>query len=224
MALERTIESHCLYRQESFGEVVVRSAEFEKLLHELKLNVSGQVHGFAAAVADEIDGFAARKLFGLNSETPSFARLFSIGPPKTSTTHVNQMILCIGALSFFWHVIDRLAFRPNNEALRAAVLDPTAISLSELLADRLNKQGLPIAGTELLRGIQRLSLRYAAAPTLLGTSVQDKNSAVWLAAHAIAEDVGYPKERFALLIHNQLLVGLTALNLANRIKALEAVL
>jgi len=201
-----------------------RKAQFEKLLRELKINVIGQVNGFAATVADEIDGFAARKLFGLNSETHSFARLFSIGPPKKSTTHVNQMMLCIGALSFFWHVIDRLSFRPNNEALRAAVLDPTAISLSELLADMLNKQGMPIAGAELLRGIQKLSLRYAAAPTLLGTSVQDKNSAVWLAAHAIAKDVGYTKERFALLIHNQLLVGLTALDLANRIRALEAVL
>jgi hypothetical protein len=202
----------------------VRSAKFQNLLHELKLNVIDQVNRFAAAVADEIDGFAARKLFGLNSETRSFARLVRIGPPKTSTTHVNQAILCIRALSFFWHAIDRLSFRPNNEALRAAVLDPTVISLSELLADMLNKQGMPIAGTELLRGIQGLSLRYAAAPTLLGTSVQDKNSAVWLAAHAIAEDVGYPKEIFALVIHNQLLVSLTALRLANRIKALEAVL
>jgi hypothetical protein len=202
----------------------VRSPKFENLLHELKLAVIGQVNGFAAAVADEIDGFAARKLFGLNSDARSFARLFSNGPPKTSTTHVNQMLLCVGALSFFWHVIDRLSFRPNNETLRAAVLDPTAISLSEELADMLNKQGMPIAGAELLRGIQSLSLRYAAAPTVLGTSVQDKNCAVWLAAHAIAEDVGYPQGAFALLIHNQLLVGLIALNLENRIKALEAVL
>jgi hypothetical protein len=183
-----------------------------------------QVNGFAVDVADKIDGFAARKLFGLNSETPSYARLFSIGPPKTPTTHVNQVILCVGALSFFWHVIDRLSFRPNNEALRAAVLDPTAISLSDLLADVLNKQGMPITGTELLRGIQSLSLRYAAAPTLLGTSVQDKNSVVWLAAHAIAEDSGYPKEAIALLIHGQLLRGLAALSLTHRVNALEAVL
>jgi hypothetical protein len=205
-------------------EVIVRSAEFERLLHELKLDVIGQVNGFAVAVADRIDGFAARKLFGLNNETPSYARLFSIGPPKAPTTHVNQMVLCVGALSFFWHVIDRLSFRPNNEALRAAVLDPTAISLSDLLADMLNKQGMPITGTELLRGIQSLSLRYAAAPTLLGTSVQDKNSVVWLAAHAIAEDIGYPKEAIALLIHGQLLRGLAALSLTHRITALEAVL
>jgi hypothetical protein len=205
-------------------EVIVRSAKLERLLHELKLDVIGQVNGFAAAVADHIDDCAARKLFGLNSETRSYARLFSIGPPKTSTTHVNQMTLCVGALSFFLHAIDRLSFRPNNEALRGAVLDPTAISLSDLVADMLNKQGMPITGTKLLRGIQSLSLRYAAAPTLLGASVLDKNSAVWVAAHAIAEDVGYPKQVFALLIHGQLLGGMATLNLANRVKALEAVL
>ena len=202
----------------------MRSAEFDRLLHELKLDVIDQVNGFASAVADHIDDCAARKLFGLNSETPSYARVFPIGPHKTSTTHVNQMTLCVGVLSFFWHAIDRLSFRPNNEALRAAVLDPTATSLSDLLADMLNKQGMPITGTKLLRGTQSLSLRYAAAPTLLGASVLDKNSAVWLAAHAIAEDVGYPRQVFALLIHGQLLGGLAALNLANRIKALEAVL
>lgn len=202
----------------------MRSAEFERLLHELKLDVIDQVGGFAAAVADHIDHCAARKLFGLNNETPCYARVFSIGPPKTSTTHVNQMTLCVGALSFFWHAIDRLSFRPNNEALRAAILDPTAVSLSDLLADTLNKQGMPITGTKLLRGTQSLSLRYAAASTLLGTSVLDKNSAVWLAAYAIAEDVGYSKQAFALLIHGRLLGGLAALNLANRIKALEAVL
>jgi hypothetical protein len=219
--LVNVVNRNCL--RDCSLEVIVRSAKFEKLLHELKLDVMSQVNGFAAAVADEIDGFATRKLFGLSSETPSYARLFSVGSQKTSTTHVNQTILCIRALSYFWHVIDRLSFRPNNEGLRAAVLDPIAISLSELLADMLNKQGMPITGNELLRGIQSLSLRYAAAPTLLGANVQDKNSVVWLAAHAIAEDIGYPKEAFALLIHNQLLRGLVALSLERRIKALEAV-
>ncbi|MBO0758624.1 MAG: hypothetical protein J2P54_22485, partial [Bradyrhizobiaceae bacterium] len=77
----------------------MRSAEFERLLHELKMDVIGQVNGFAAAMADHIDDCVARKLFGLNNEAPSYARLFSVGPSKTATTHVNQMTLCVGALS-----------------------------------------------------------------------------------------------------------------------------
>jgi hypothetical protein len=37
------------------------------------------------------------------------------------------MTLFLGAFSFFWHAIDRYSFRPNDEALRAAILDPNRI-------------------------------------------------------------------------------------------------
>src|SRR5262249_27257289 len=114
-----------------------RKAKFETLLHDLKVGVLGQMVGFAADVADEIDSLAALRLFGLSDEGCSYAREFSNGPQKRSTTQVNQLLLCVEALSFFWHAIDRLSFRPNNDALRAAILDPVAISLSEMLAEVL---------------------------------------------------------------------------------------
>jgi hypothetical protein len=211
----------------------VRSAEFEKLLHELRTYVVGQMIGFAGAVADQVDDWVARQLFGLNSEIPSYGRLFSIGPPKTSTTHVNQMTLCLGAFGFFWLAIDQFSFRENNETLRAAVLDPIVISISKMLAEVFKKMGGDFTENELLMAVQSRSLRYAAAPTLFGKSVEDKNSAIWLAAYAIAEDVGHPKEVFAKLIytevlakliHTELLNALVATDLKNRIKALEAVL
>jgi hypothetical protein len=200
------------------------SPEFENLLHELRADVLGQMIGFAVDVAEEIDSFAARQIFGMSNESPSYPRQFSIGVSKTSTTHVNQMLLLIGALSFFWHAIDRLSFRPNNETLRAAILDPIAISLSDMLAEVLDKKGMNMTGTHLLIGMQSMSRRYAGAPTLIGTSLRDKSSAVWLAAHAIAEDVGYPEEVFGGLMHGNLLGGLATLNLERRIEALEAVL
>ena len=132
-----------------------RKAKFEKLLNELKVGVLGQMIGFAADVAEEIDSFARRRLFGLSSKAPSFARQFSSGPPKTSTTHVNQLLLCVEALSFYWHAIDRLSFRPKNEALRAAILDPVAISLSEMLAEVFNKKGMNTTGTEQLMAVRK---------------------------------------------------------------------
>jgi hypothetical protein len=198
--------------------------EFENLLHELRADVLGQMIGFAVDMAEEIDSFAARQIFGMSNESPSYPRQFSIGVSKPSTTHVNQLILLVGALSFFWHAIDRLSFRPNNETLRAEILDPIAISLSDMLAEVLNKKGMNMTGTHLLIGMQNMSLRYAGAPTLIGTSLRDKTSAVWLAAHAIAEDVGYPEEVFAGLMHGNLLGGLATLDLGRRIEALEAVL
>jgi hypothetical protein len=211
----------------------MRSAEFEKLLHELKMYVCGQMIGFAAGVSDRIDDWAVRKFFGLSSETPPpYVRLFSSGPPKTSTTRVSQMVLCVGALSFFWHAIDRFSFRPNNEELRAAILDPIVTSLRKMLSEILNKQGTQTTETDLMILIQGHSLRYVAAPTLLGKSVEDENSAIWLATYDICEDVGHSKEFaklihtgvLAKLIHTELLSALVATDLKNRIDALEAVL
>ena len=145
---------------------MIYPSKFEKLLHELKVDVLERTIGFAAEVAEKIDSFAAQKLFGLSSEMPTYACQFSIGTPK-STTHVNQMLLFVGALSFFWHAIDRLSFHRDNEALRGAILDPIAISLSEMLAEVLNKKGMNTSGIKTLEGVQDLSLRYAEEPTLL---------------------------------------------------------
>jgi hypothetical protein len=207
-----------------------RKTKFEKLLADLKSNVLGRTTGFAADVAEEIDRFAAQKLFGLSSETPSYARQFSCGPPKSSTTHINQMVLFVGALSFFWHAIDRFSYRPNNEALRAAVLDPIVVSLSEMLAEALNKKGVTTTANDTLLGVQALSLRYAEASTLMGTSAKDKNCALWLAARAIVQDAGLSlgtatqSEALVSLMMVNLSENLVALDLANRIKALEVAL
>lgn len=198
-------------------------SKFEKLLHELRAAVLGQTITFATSVAEEFDGFAAQRLFGLNNDAPSYPREFSVGPPETSTTHVNQILLSFGALSFFLHAIDRLSFRPNREALREAIFDPIAISLSETFAEMLSKRDVNTTGNGTLQALQGLSLRYAEASTLAGTSTQDRNSALWLAACTIAEDVGYPKDIFAMLMVGKLMDGLVELDLANRIKALEAV-
>jgi hypothetical protein len=207
-----------------------RRAKFKKLLADLKANVLGRTTRFAADVAEEIDRFAAQKLFGLSSETPSYTRQFSYGPPKSSTTHINQMVLFVGALSFFWHAIDRSSHRQNNEALRAAILDPIVVSLTEMLAGILNNQGVITTANDTLRGVQALSLRYAEAPTLMGTSAKDKNCALWLAARAIVEDAGLSlgtaaqSEALASLVMVNLTENLVELDLANRIKALEVAL
>jgi len=133
------------------------------------------------------------------------------------------MILSTGALSFFLHAIDRLSYRPNSEALREAIYDPIAVTLSETFAEMLNKRKVNTTGDETLDALQGLNISYAEAPTLAGTSAQDKSSALWLAARAIAEDAGYPKEVFVTLLTTKLMDGLIAIDLANRIKALEAV-
>lgn len=207
-----------------------RKAKFEKLLHDLKVVVLGQTIGFAADVTDEIDKMQKLfEVFGSSGKMPTYARQFSNGPPKTPTTHVNQMLLFVGALSFFWHAIDRLSFRRDNETLRAAILDPIVVSITQMLTEVLNKGGTNATANDTLLGVQAMSLRYAGAPTLLGTSVDDHNCARWLAACAIVEDIGVSftaaeKQILVTLMSAKLMKGLVALDLANRIKALEVVL
>jgi len=199
--------------------MVARTAEADKLLHELTARTLGEVIDFSASVAEEFDSLIARGLFGLDINAQKYPRLFSNGPPKAPTTGVNQMVLSLGALSFFLHAIDRLSYRQ-----RSAIFDPVAISLAQTFAEMLNTKNVKTTGNDTLYALQSAYLRYADAPTLLGQSAQDKNSAARLATHAIAKDVGHPGEVFSSLMFGKLLDGIVALDLANRIAALEAVL
>ena len=67
------------------------------------------------------------------------------------------------------------------------------------------------------------NFEYAKAPTLLGKSPDDRNSAVWLAACAIAEQVNYPNSAVpSLILHTELINGLVAMDVANRIRSLHS--
>jgi len=135
------------------------------------------------------------------------------------------MILCLGALCFFLHALDRISFRPDSEKLRDAVFDSTAIELSKWLdqmAGKVDAKPAPAAGT--LSCIDFRNAQYGQAPSLLGTSEKDRSSADWLAATAIAEDVGHPKSVLVYIAHTELLQGLADLQLDDRVKALEEIL
>jgi hypothetical protein len=172
----------------SFG----RKAKFEKLVQELKVLVLSQPIGFAAMVAEEIEGLAAKGSY-FSAKPHAYHRLFSsVGSPKSDTTLINQMTLFLGAFSFFWHAIDRYSFRPNNEALRAAILEPIVFGISKGLAEMMSSKGTKTITEEIMASVQPLSLRYAGAPTLLGTNPSDVNSALWLAGVAIVTDTDLP--------------------------------
>jgi hypothetical protein len=203
-------------------------ANFEKLVHELKDGVLGQTIGFAATVSEKAEELATKRLF-FSTERKAYRRLFSIGPPKSDATLINQMVLFVGSFSFFWHAIDRLSFRTNNDALRAAILDPVAVALSKMLSEVLSNQGTKTTTGEVLASVQPLSLRYAGAPSLLGTNEKDETCALGLAARAIAGDADLARteaERYVLttIVRTQLMESLISLDLTNRIKTLEALL
>lgn len=206
-----------------------RKAKFDNLLNELKALVLSQSIGFAAMVAEEIEDFAAKGSY-FSAKPRAYRRFFSsVGAPKSDTTLINQMSLFLGAFSFFWHAIDRYSFRPANEALRVAVLDPIVFGISKGLAEIMSKKGTKTTAEEIVASVQPLSLRYAAAPRLFGTDPNDQNCALWLAGRAIIEDTDLSlteAEKYALrmIVLTKLLAGTLKLELPKRITTLETLL
>jgi hypothetical protein len=202
-----------------------RKAKFEKELHELKALVVSQSILFAGGVTEEAEGLAA-----FSALPRTYDRCFSsVAPPKSDTTLFNQINLFLGAFGFFWHAIDRYSFRKDNEALRAAIVDPIVTAVSKLVAEWCSNMGAKTTADEVLQAVQPVTLRYAVAQTLLGTDPNDTNSAVWMAGPAIVNDTELPltaaqKLILVLIVKNNLAEGLLKLELPKRIETLETLL
>ena len=208
----------------SFG----RKAQFEKLVQELKVFVLSESIGFAAMVAEEVEGLAAKgSLF--SGKPPAYQRFFSsVAPPKSDTTIINQMTLFLGAFSFFWHAIDRYSFRKDNLALRVAILDPVVFGISKGIVEIMNNKGTKTTTEKVVAAARPMSLRYAGARSL--ADPQDvQNSAVWLAGRVIVEDTELQlteAEGLTLrtIVVNKLLESIVKIELPKRVKVMETLL
>jgi hypothetical protein len=201
-----------------------RKSRFRAHLKELQVRMLAEINNFAAGVTEEFDRIANSRAI----ESPPYPLFLSIGPPKTDTTHLNQLILCLDGLSFFAHALDRLSFRPDSDALRAAVLDATVLELAnwlEATVDNVTASENPVTKDEILNYVNHRALQYAEAPSLLGTNADDKHTAVWFSAETTAKNAGYPKDvPLTKLIQTRLMEGLVKSDLANRVNRLEELL
>jgi hypothetical protein len=201
----------------------------EALRKDLRTWIVGRTITFAATITERFEDSCDQ------STQPVYRRLFSIGPPRATAAHLNQMLLGLGALLFFVHALDRFSFRPDSQALSEAIFDPTTTELLDWFGEMISKYAgmgsepetelVTTAKADMQKLFNLSQSKYAAAPSLLGKSAEDRNSAVWLAACTIAEDVGHPKELVLVYsIKTELMQGLIDMNLVNRLKELEALL
>jgi len=141
---------------------------------------------------------------------------------------LNRATLTLGALSFYIHVLDRVSVRRNSDALREAACVPTAYSLVRLFAKMSSELDAGSVKTTIDDALNYVNLRcseYWGATSVLGSGAEDTTSALWLAASAIAADVGHPKQAMLVLfIQEQLLQGIMVLRLAQRVEAIETLL
>jgi hypothetical protein len=141
---------------------------------------------------------------------------------------LNRATLTLGALGFYIHVLDRVSVRRNSDALRAAVCVPAAYPLVRLFAkmsSELDAGAVKTTKDDALNYVNVRCSEYKVAPSVLGSSAEDTTSALWLAASAIAADVGHPRHAMLVLfIQEQLLQGIMVLRLAQRVEAIETLL
>jgi hypothetical protein len=141
---------------------------------------------------------------------------------------LNRATLTLGALGFYIHVLDRVSVRRNSDALREATCVPTAYRLVRLFAKMSSELDAGSVKTTKDDALNYMNLRcseYRGATSVLGSGAEDTTSALWLAASAIAADVGHPKQAMLVLfIQERLLQGIMVLKLAQRVEAIETLL
>ena len=141
---------------------------------------------------------------------------------------LNQAALALGALGFFLHVLDRVSVRRNSDALREAAFVPTAYPLVRFFAkmsSELDAGSVKTTKDDALNYVNLRCSEYSSATSVLGSGAEDTTSALWLAASAIAADVGHQGQAMLVLfIQERLLQGIMVLRLAQRVEAIETLL
>jgi hypothetical protein len=141
---------------------------------------------------------------------------------------LNQAALTLGALGFFLHVLDRVSIRRNSDALREVALEPAASWLVRFIAKisrELDSGSAKTTKDDALNYINLRSSEYSRATSVLGSGAEDTTSALWLAASAIAADVGHQSDAMLVLfIQERLLEGIMKLKLPQRAEAIETLL
>lgn len=197
--------------EEAKFRMMPKETKFKTLLKELQIGIAAEVMNFSRDVKsrykEEMDKFS------------NYPSLPSLEP------ELNEMLLNIGALSFFLHVLDRSLFRQDNEILRASIYDNTAAELSGLFGKMIGalKPELAATAADNVRDlIDQRSLHLAKAPSIIPKDADDTNNVVWFATRAISEDVDHPEDLMLdFVISNRLLMGLINLTLRERIMAMK---
>jgi hypothetical protein len=177
-----------------------RRAKLGKELKLLKLNVLGEVCKFASDVSGA----------------------HATGPQRS----VKSIALASGALGFFLYALDRVGRSSCGDAAIDTVLSEiiSDASLADLVEIRDSGTGCSDAGDLRVR-MERMNFHYAEASSVLGTRLDDRNSALWLAAVRISAKSDPQDENLLVyIVQSKLLVGFIRLNLAKRLEAIVALM
>jgi len=163
---------------------------------------------------------------------PSYERLFQRENEHSSRSYFNQLLLATEAACFFLHALNKLLERSGPENFRKAVYDSSLRTLirwlMQLAVSALARDSHSLNEEDFDALIKARDLEYTQSSTLLGTGSDDQDSAVWMAARTISDEVsvkdsfdreGYPNHVIlAQIVSTVLMLELEALDLTARIE------
>ena len=205
-------------------EIFGSAARQNSAMDELHSAMIGSAIKFATGVSTWGSTFVDKAL------EQSYEQLFQ--REISSRSYFNQLLLATEAGCFFLYTLNKLLERFGSEDFRKGVYDLSLRTLihwlMQMAASALSKHSDSLNEEAFERLIKTRDLEYAQSPTLLGSGSDDKDSAVWMAARTISDEVsikdifdreGYPNHVILTqIISTVLMLELEALNLTARIE------
>jgi hypothetical protein len=125
--------------------------------------------------------------------------------------------LASGAFHFFLYALVRALTLKGNDAEVDAVLREviSSASVADLSSETVEKAYPNIK--DLRARVEQWNAHLAGTSSLTGTRLDDRNSALWIAAVHISAEAGPPEQELLIfIVQSRLLFGLMELNLARR--------
>jgi len=166
---------------------------------------------------------------------PSYKQLFQHEIEDSARSYFNHLLLATEASCFFLHALNKRLERFGSRDLRDGIYDSSVRALirwlMQIALSALGRESKSLNEEAFDRLIKTRDLEYAQSPTLLGNGSDDQDSAMWMAARTISDEVsikdsfdreGYPNH--AILTHivgTVLMLELEALDLTARIERIS---
>jgi hypothetical protein len=171
-----------------------RARRLRSALADLRQHLGTAPAKFTLDVVEEFEDLVR----DFDPTPPSHRRIMLRGGTTHLYSHLSELALMLEGLAFFAHLVDRLAFRGANDAVRDAC-DPLVRDAAKLVSDIIGTADdrpadlhAVASPDDVLRFLDRRGLEYSAAKVVLGDSVDDENGVFGLASITIAKAIDAP--------------------------------
>jgi hypothetical protein len=166
---------------------------------------------------------------------PQYEQLFQDEHEHSTRSYFNQLLLATEASCFFLHALNRRLGRAASRNFSNEIYDASVVAMIRWLMQisflALGKESNSFNEEDFGRLIRARGLEYAQSSNLLSNEADDHNSAVWMAARIISDEIsikdsfdrdGYANHAIlAHIIRTVLMLEFEVLNFASRLERIS---